>query len=1590
MSIKEKAGKAVKKTALVKNAIKFLSTFIGKLVFFIILIILLLLLVYIIVMVIAKDIAKLLGIDGATDPNDVSAQIFRDLANSGYSQLLGPEELVEYYAFEYAVLMDAARFMEETGTQHFDVYDKASVKLEQYTGDREMWAYLNAKELSGGYFSNGGAKAGDITFKADKEAQIAATTAANAAITAANAALSSGDSSRNSFFPINEKLFSGDHTEENLFYYTAINEYTGTVSLIPYLEIPRNADIVTYYIEYRNSANPNEALAAGLDFDLGDMGFVHTSRFEGGDNSANYTSFKDSYDFILNNLYPAQICSELNVNNTAAYSNANGSSTEKIDLYKQYSQGLYYGTSGVTTNHKIPLKILLERYLPNASLLSSWHMLNSDENKNEGKDLVKEIMKIYSEACLEGEEASGDKLLVKDVFKISAGVDETTKAIDLIDKTAVQDKREERYLDGKETLLLYDSYEALFDSRVWAQKTNKQNGTSNNSSNAQTGNSSNTTTNTVPAQSFEGGFSGDVMDDIKLILTHFTKNNKIGLSEYRYNRLIEDCEKIINPNEKINISTDDTSIKNGEYIIYTPIDNGKYLVDCQVILENDKFKEHYNLANDVDLSDINYRMEITKKENHEYYTNPYKAPEEYKRCFVPFMKVAFTHKNGLRITSIVISYNGNYYGYLVKAKEIDDLSKLSNKNTFAFFESRYMSNTTPRHWKISANIKGNDEESIGKWAVEDAFEGAGVEIGDSTIYITYSTINPPGTTRVALPPLSLKGIQNEFGVALEEEDLIENMVSSSSNAQISGKGVLGAGNLAIVRTPTDPLSRDYTDLLDLPTNTSISNDALANYEYNSGKMGNIGGEAIVTDKIYINLKALGYDSGDTINLNTSAIGAAIGNKLGRNKLETIAKLVFLLGEDYFNYSDCDNQYLIMQAETKANDAGFKYEGKSVSTNAQITDYSVVMPVKRYIIPIVQEYWDKKMTFYLVKAAKTWSGVKEFHNNISINGEYNDRDNWIYLINANPYSRGLAEFESTQKVKWRGKMYAPVFAGNDKSKTRARETDVQSILAQWTETANSGVRAADYYIRDLYSLINVSKGVKSGDSYIIEPIKDGNGKAYVNPDSYSYLYIPKEILNFDERSAEKAFWLDRLISTTNDLIDQEKENYLRSRTPTFTWQIVDYDLYEECQNDDGTSSVYALWMFGDQMSRSLYAIAANSSEDEAKKIMNGWGGYSPGMHQAADLYGRNQSTKIYNEVFDNKGEAKIKSTYNDGKVTLIGTSSTVGAGAMAGDNELVELNQTGGSGLYFNNQEVYLTLGGTKYKFNGSAAAVYGYELYRQTLILKDPEKAEEYLKKQLEEEMQWTEIRAIAPGIVTKIGTNATGGFVVYVQHSENVRSVYSHMKRYPLVQKGQYVGAGSVLGYEGTTGNSGTYHVHFVISVEEKSPKPDPVLYLYPFFTPFYYEEKAEEAGFALDSTYMSTSRTVFPYGQSSGASLPNVDADLEDIYNRVYASNPKFPSGDNFPSALMDDDGMVAIKNYVPYRVLVEDSSELYNEYSEGIIDYSKISSSDTNTLGNSYYFGEMLIANPDYFDEEFHKAVAENENKITGAKELMSTTP
>ncbi|HLS90709.1 MAG TPA: peptidoglycan DD-metalloendopeptidase family protein, partial [Limnochordia bacterium] len=74
-----------------------------------------------------------------------------------------------------------------------------------------------------------------------------------------------------------------------------------------------------------------------------------------------------------------------------------------------------------------------------------------------------------------------------------------------------------------------------------------------------------------------------------------------------------------------------------------------------------------------------------------------------------------------------------------------------------------------------------------------------------------------------------------------------------------------------------------------------------------------------------------------------------------------------------------------------------------------------------------------------------------------------------------------------------------------------------------------------------------------------------------------------------------------------------------------------------------------------------------------------------------------------------------------------------------------------------------------------------------------------------------TPVKAAARGRVSFAGWNGGYGYLVIIDHGNNIETRYAHLSRI-AVQVGQYVSRGSVIAYSGNTGNSTGPHLHFEI----------------------------------------------------------------------------------------------------------------------------------------------------------------------------------
>lgn len=87
-----------------------------------------------------------------------------------------------------------------------------------------------------------------------------------------------------------------------------------------------------------------------------------------------------------------------------------------------------------------------------------------------------------------------------------------------------------------------------------------------------------------------------------------------------------------------------------------------------------------------------------------------------------------------------------------------------------------------------------------------------------------------------------------------------------------------------------------------------------------------------------------------------------------------------------------------------------------------------------------------------------------------------------------------------------------------------------------------------------------------------------------------------------------------------------------------------------------------------------------------------------------------------------------------------------------------------------------------------------------------------------------TPIYAARKGSVLQVGTTGPYGNHVRIDHGEGTTTLYAHMIRF-VVEEGQQVSGGQVIGYMGSTGNSTGNHLHF--SVFTGGAYVDPMIYI-------------------------------------------------------------------------------------------------------------------------------------------------------------------
>ncbi len=67
----------------------------------------------------------------------------------------------------------------------------------------------------------------------------------------------------------------------------------------------------------------------------------------------------------------------------------------------------------------------------------------------------------------------------------------------------------------------------------------------------------------------------------------------------------------------------------------------------------------------------------------------------------------------------------------------------------------------------------------------------------------------------------------------------------------------------------------------------------------------------------------------------------------------------------------------------------------------------------------------------------------------------------------------------------------------------------------------------------------------------------------------------------------------------------------------------------------------------------------------------------------------------------------------------------------------------------------------------------------------------------------------------------ASTGYGVIISHGESIQTLYWHLTTQVVVQPGQQVLSGDVIGYEGNTGHSTGCHLHWMVEMSGQFVNP-------------------------------------------------------------------------------------------------------------------------------------------------------------------------
>ena len=896
-----KVGDVFKKIInFIIKVIKFIPTVFGQICFWLLIIILALILIYILISVMAKGIADILGIDDPGLTSTTDYEILSQITTSGYDVVMPADELQDFYAYEYAVLMDLARNLEEAGTFIPTVvdeayYDPALLSIDEWaqlcadtfvTNYRDSYAsqikgkYTRIKKDSetakneGKIKAKDGGSLNDVTTEVlnnlpssnslgitDKQREYLAETLAIQAMAESENAK-----------PSNEK------SKEEIVYKSVTSSTTGETSLVPYLVIQRAVEVYKYRFVDESmdiTSNPSK-----------DYNNIFRTTKGGGYKKGTTVDFGvggasgETWQYISEYIRPLYANSTLNANNISLHKkNAPGSSSP-LDISKPYPEDIYYGKEGGINTYNIPVKVLADRFMPKAVLLSSWYMLKQDEPTAEGEtktvDLIlQEIKDIYNQACLEGETVpEANWILVKEVLTTgkttsNANLKNIFTRKDFSTLNSLEEYAFKKNNSGNviKTDLIYEKYDTNYDSRELSNQ--PQVSTPNPNPNL----------NQTPAQpsllepynqEFGGSLRDDIIDDFELVLSHHNTVSYGFINEKQYEKAIGDFERILESTITLQDIEKTSANALKTYTIYKTNENGEYIIDCTE-LENDL---HHNKPNGSN-HNAKYHHELNSDECIAYIKNEAEHQDPYssrasEKCFEPFIKVVFgrvktdsresADATGAKIktdvsvkaTAIVIIDGTTEYWYRVDEKEIEDVAGLTNDVSFMKFDRYDAQMTNFSDWDEENSM--DDAEKRTYFIITDVFEAWPVEISNIDIDLNRPTSGYySGNFDFPNDGIDRKVYASDEGgkvkvrnqIEADLRKLIEN-IDITDMLKDQGLEIYDANELAVVRGDKDANGEFLPEVFIPPTNAApvAGSPALPSYYTTTGEADMVTGRYI--------------------------------------------------------------------------------------------------------------------------------------------------------------------------------------------------------------------------------------------------------------------------------------------------------------------------------------------------------------------------------------------------------------------------------------------------------------------------------------------------------------------------------------------------------------------------------------------------------------------------------------------------------------------------------------------------------------------------------------------------------------------------